>query len=92
MQTADSRITIAWSGGEVRTYPKKYQRSIVKRINDVLCTLFDLWDGDEVSCECCDKKLTTYTFNARHECGCKLLCDDCVIIHDAECEEYINIK
>ena len=36
-------------------------------------------------CECCEEKEGT---NARHDCGCKMLCDDCVVKHDRECEDY----
>jgi hypothetical protein len=37
-------------------------------------------------CEWCDKVLQIGEGHARHECGCKVLCDDCVVKHDAVCK------
>jgi len=43
-------------------------------------------NSDEYNmCEVCDDKVATHW---RHECGCKGLCDDCVIKHDEGCEDY----
>jgi hypothetical protein len=43
-------------------------------------------------CEGCDKSIEEHYMNARHDCGCKLMCDSCCEIHDKECEEYKNQK
>ena len=42
-------------------------------------------------CECCDEILNGKYF-ARHECGCKLLCEKCIKRHDAECEGWKENK
>ena len=38
-------------------------------------------------CEGCENGIGT---NARHDCGCKMLCDECLQKHDAECEGFKN--
>ena len=39
-------------------------------------------------CEVCDEKPGV---NDRNDCGCKMLCNDCVIKHDKECEDFKKI-
>lgn len=36
-------------------------------------------------CEGCGEAEGT---NARHDCGCKMLCDECLPKHDVECEDF----
>ena len=45
----------------------------------------ELSSEDEELCECCEEKEGT---NDRNDCGCKMLCDDCVVNHDRECKDY----
>jgi hypothetical protein len=46
-------------------------------------------DDDEYNmCEICDDKVATHW---RHDCGCKGLCDECVVKHDKECDDYYRI-
>jgi len=46
-------------------------------------------ETDEFTCECCDDYLKKKWF-ARHDCGCKLICEKCITRHDQECEDYIE--
>lgn len=42
-------------------------------------------DKEDNLCEACDEEPGVH---ARHECGCKMICDRCIIRHDKECDDY----
>lgn len=43
------------------------------------------WESEDYLCEVCDENIGTEN---RNECGCKMLCKECVKAHDQECEDF----
>lgn len=39
-------------------------------------------------CSSCDEVFSNEDLNSRNDCGCKMICDDCLKKHDKECEDY----
>jgi len=44
----------------------------------------------QIDCEACGEWLELNELNARHDCGCKFICNKCIKQHDEECDEYKN--
>jgi len=39
-------------------------------------------------CSACDEAFDDFDLNVRNDCGCKMICHNCVMRHDKECEDY----
>jgi hypothetical protein len=66
---------------------KKWESAYLQQCdeNEELREKYSL-DMDE--CGGCGSEFNMHKLNARHECGCKLICNDCISEHDNKCPDF----